>query len=158
MAIIIPNFTHPKTNTVFVNAYGHIKITEYNGNGIQLKIFLWNNREDNINNKDSIFRDLIQVISGDYNTYFNEAALLVLNKSLKIKSYELLKTIDPEEEGSNYTNAAIDYKNDTLPSILENQKQYYTWEEGDRINLEVDSDDASQDKYQVYQSSAWVDE
>ncbi len=152
MSIIISTFNHPDTNSIHTNCFLKINRLEINAS-IKAYLQIYADRESYLAGYSPLLKKEFQLTKDDKDSINFEQT-----KTPDQILYELLTTIDPDESEATYSGFFADLKNDSISSITQAQKNNFTWSEGDRINLEVDSEDATQDKIQVYQSSAWVDE
>jgi len=97
-------------------------------------------------------RFVISPIESDYDNFFVEPELRLRQKSLLINAYEFLKTIDPDDINSNYSDWEFDYKNDAKDSLTQDQVNLFRWSDQDVIFNETNN----RDEQYVLAANSWI--
>lgn len=75
--------------------------------------FYANQSYSNSNPEDPFYTMILNASEADFDQFFSVATLSELNNNIEKACYDFLKTIDPEEEDSVYSNCPVDFKNDS---------------------------------------------
>ena len=143
MAYIIPNFTHPTNASDHNDTYCNFAITRYNGI-MRAEISIYKDRQSYLGKKKSIYNATIAVTNDDFTLFFTDTVLKEEGKNLKTQMYLFLLSLSADK----YPSISFDPQT-TIKSLSEDQRNSFTWSEGDIIYNEASS------QKEIYTNNQW---